>query len=121
MPRGLAIRLDMERLANELQMSLARSGAVVAGKIGKASLGRDGGRDVLDDQGWDVADQHKIAQTLKGLQEDQKAQVCALPARGRPGQGRFVWGRGIEGDQVACTDVGLQPRVSGFLDRRQRQ
>jgi hypothetical protein len=119
MARFLAVALDMERLADDLQMPPAGPGEVVTRQAGKAGPGLGGHGDVFGDAGWNLADRHKISQALKGLQQNQKAQAGLFPASGLPGQGQLGRGRGIDGGQVMCGDVGLQPRVCGFLDRRQ--
>ena len=108
----------MERLADDLQMPPARPGEVVTRQIGKAGLGLGGRSDVFGDTGWHLADRHKISQALKGLQQNQKAQPGSFPTSRLPGQSQLVRGRGIDSSQVMCGDVGLQPRVCGFLDRR---
>lgn len=87
MARFLAVTLDMERLADDLQMPPARPGEVVTRQAGKAGLGLGGHGDVFHDAGWNLADRHKISQALKGLQQNQKAQAGFFPASRLPGQG----------------------------------
>jgi hypothetical protein len=59
---------------------------------------------------------HEVPQSLKGLEESQKAKVSSLSAGGLLGKRQFVRCRGVDGGQIGSRNVGLQPRAGGFLN-----
>ena len=54
-----AVSLDMEPLANDMHMALARPGAVITRQFGNTGLGLGGRDEVFDDAGWHLADRTK--------------------------------------------------------------
>ena len=108
--------LNVQRLANDLQMSFARSGEIVSCQFGESGLGLCEGGDMFDDGGRHLAEQRKVSQALKGLEQNEKAEVRAFPTGALLGQCQLVGCRGIDGSQIAGGDDALQPRIGGFLN-----
>ena len=87
--------LNMQCLANDLQMSFARSGEIVSCQFGDRRLGVCKSGDMFDDGGRHLPEKRKVSQTLEGLEQNQKAEVRTFPTGALLGQCQLVGCRGI--------------------------
>jgi hypothetical protein len=117
-PRGRAVRADAQLLANDHQMAPARARAVIAVQDERHAAKACDARDALHQRARSIADWYRSPETLKQLQQDQKAKLCDGSFRRAASEQQLIRGRCKGDGQVMRAEDALEAWIGGVLEAR---